>query len=223
MLPHAHDKVMSDGVQSSAPSPVHTKQSDDISSTTTAAAPERRRRIIRRMCGGSSATGSRSNPNDIPESILLNKALQEAIRSSLPKDYEFEIPKTLWKIEQVNASHVALQMPEGLLMYGCILSDILKRFSTSLRRVTILGDVTYGACCIDDLGAKALGADLLVHYGHSCLVPINKTVIPCLYVFVEIHIDTQHLVDCVCQTFEEGTNIELMGTIQVSCPCISSS
>ena len=33
----------------------------------------------------------------------------------------------------------------------------------------IMGDVTYGACCVDDFTARALGADLLVHYGHSCL------------------------------------------------------
>lgn len=30
-------------------------------------------------------------------------------------------------------------------------------------------DVTYGACCIDDFTAKSLGADMIVHYGHSCL------------------------------------------------------
>ena len=33
----------------------------------------------------------------------------------------------------------------------------------------IMGDVTYGACCIDDYTAKALGCDMLIHYGHSCL------------------------------------------------------
>lgn len=32
-----------------------------------------------------------------------------------------------------------------------------------------MGDVTYGACCVDDFTARALGADFLVHYGHSCL------------------------------------------------------
>jgi diphthamide biosynthesis enzyme Dph1/Dph2-like protein len=26
----------------------------------------------------------------------------------------------------------------------------------------IMGDVTYGACCIDDLSARAMGADFLV-------------------------------------------------------------
>ncbi|KAH3894245.1 hypothetical protein DPMN_018402 [Dreissena polymorpha] len=33
----------------------------------------------------------------------------------------------------------------------------------------IMGDVTYGACCVDDYSARALGADIMIHYGHSCL------------------------------------------------------
>ena len=32
-----------------------------------------------------------------------------------------------------------------------------------------MGDVTYGACCVDDFTARALECDLMVHYGHSCL------------------------------------------------------
>ena len=61
-----------------------------------------------------------------------------------------------------------------------------------------MGDVTYGACCIDDFSAAALDADLLVHYGHSCLVPVDMTsLVPCIYVFVDIKIDVQHLVDSV--------------------------
>jgi 2-(3-amino-3-carboxypropyl)histidine synthase len=71
----------------------------------------------------------------------------------------------------------------------------------AIRSLSILGDVTYGACCIDDLSARALGCDLIVHYGHSCLVPLTSTVIPCLYVFVEIRVDVQHMVDCVHMTF----------------------
>ena len=34
-------------------------------------------------------------------------------------------------------------MPEGLLAYSCIIADILKKFST-VRTVSVLGDVTYG-------------------------------------------------------------------------------
>ena len=38
----------------------------------------------------------------------------------------------------------------------------------------IMGDVTYGACCIDDYTARSLKADFMIHYGHSCLVPIDR-------------------------------------------------
>ncbi len=61
----------------------------------------------------------------------------------------------------------------------------------------ILGDVTYGACCIDDFSAAALGVDFLVHYGHSCLVPVDVTKVPCMYIFVDIKIDTDHLIESI--------------------------
>jgi len=32
-----------------------------------------------------------------------------------------------------------------------------------------MGDVTYGACCVDDFTASAMGCDFMIHYGHSCL------------------------------------------------------
>lgn len=60
------------------------------------------------------------------------------------------------------------------------------------------GQVTYGACCVDDLTAIALGADFMVHYGHSCLVPIDITTIKMLYVFVDISIDVDHVRTFVC-------------------------
>ncbi len=77
---------------------------------------------------------------------------------------------------------VALQFPEGLLQYACLVADILSHFCEC--ECAIMGDVTYGACCVDDLSAVAMGASFLVHYGHSCLVPVTKMAIPSMYVFV---------------------------------------
>lgn len=62
-----------------------------------------------------------------------------------------------------------------------------------MAQTFILGDVTFGACCVDDFSAAALGADFLVHYGHSCLVPVDVTDLPCMYVFVDIKLDYEHL------------------------------
>ena len=93
---------------------------------------------------------------------------------------------------------VALHFPEGLLMYSLTICDILEAF-TDVDECFILGDVTYGACCVDNYSATALRADFLIHYGYICLVPIDFTSIPCLYVFVDIQVDVQHLVETAGQ------------------------
>ncbi len=64
----------------------------------------------------------------VPDEILNDAALNEAV-AVLPSNYNFEIHKTIWRIRQANAKCVALQFPEGLLMYACVISDILERFA----------------------------------------------------------------------------------------------
>uniref|UniRef100_A0A1I7XTB8 2-(3-amino-3-carboxypropyl)histidine synthase subunit 1 n=1 Tax=Heterorhabditis bacteriophora TaxID=37862 RepID=A0A1I7XTB8_HETBA len=60
-----------------------------------------------------------------------------------------------------------------------------------------------------------LGCDLLVHYGHSCLVPIQYTEnIHMLYVFVNIDINLTHFIDCLKSNFMPGRKIALVSTIQ---------
>lgn len=152
--------------------------------------------------------------SQIPDSISSDPALNAAI-SLLPSNYNFEVHKSLWRIQSSGAKRVALQLPEGLLMYSLLLSDIFTAFAR-LDDCFVLGDVTYGACCVDDFSASALNADLLIHYGHSCLVPIDYTKIPSLYVFVEIKIDVEHLVDTVRLNFDPAKRIALAGTIQFS-------
>jgi 2-(3-amino-3-carboxypropyl)histidine synthase len=77
-----------------------------------------------------------------------------------------------------------------------------------------MGDVTYGACCVDDLSARALGCELLVHYGHSCLVPVDTSAIAVLYVFVEIGIDVEHFVQTVTNNVPHVSKLALLGTVQ---------
>ncbi|XP_071621062.1 2-(3-amino-3-carboxypropyl)histidine synthase subunit 1 isoform X2 [Heliangelus exortis] len=148
----------------------------------------------------------------IPEDILGNVELQKAVEA-LPQNYNFEIPKTIWRIRQARAKKVALQMPEGLLMFACTIADIVERFTDA--EAVVMGDVTYGACCVDDYTARALGADFLVHYGHSCLIPIDATQgLKMLYVFVDIKIDTSHFLETICFNFAAGTSLALVSTIQ---------
>lgn len=149
--------------------------------------------------------------NNIPEEILENAELNKAI-SILPSNYNFEIHKTLWRIKQKGSKRVGLQMPEGLLVYSCIISDILEKFANV--ETVIMGDVTYGACCVDDFTASALQCDLLVHYGHSCLVPIDLCKLNVLYVFVDIKLDLDHFIETLKFNFPPQTKLILVSTIQ---------
>ena len=63
------------------------------------------------------------------ENFRNNKELQFAISQTLPSDYEFEINKTIARIEKSLAVNVALQFPEGLTMYASAIGDILVRFA----------------------------------------------------------------------------------------------
>ncbi|KAL9247964.1 hypothetical protein vseg_021333 [Gypsophila vaccaria] len=154
--------------------------------------------------------------SQIPTAILNNAALNAAI-SLLPSNYNLEIHKTVHRILSLStpSPRVALQLPEGLLMYSLTLSDIFLTFANA-SDVFVLADVTYGACCVDDLSASSLSADILVHYGHSCLVPVDETVVPCLYVFVDIAIDVSKMCDSVVSSslaFSSG-RVAIAGTIQ---------
>jgi len=104
------------------------------------------------------------------------------------------------------------QFPEGLLIFSMPLADMIRRFTGA--ETVLLGDVTYGACCVDDFTSNALSCDFLVHYGHSCLVPTTTTCIRTMYVFVYISIDVGHLVDSVKANFSSDLKVVLAGTIQ---------
>lgn len=147
---------------------------------------------------------------------LLNRAMQV-----LPQNYNYEVHKTVLKVMQARLKaslyKVSLQFPEGLLMHAGLIADLIQNFCSDLRckvECLILGDVTYGACCIDDLASRKLGCDFIVHYGHSCLVPIPEMSIKnVLYVFVEIGIDITHLLETIALNIDKEQQIHLMGIV----------
>uniref|UniRef100_A0A915PKH0 2-(3-amino-3-carboxypropyl)histidine synthase subunit 1 n=1 Tax=Setaria digitata TaxID=48799 RepID=A0A915PKH0_9BILA len=183
--------------------------------------------------------------NQIAE-ISNDESLQNDLKI-LPSNYNFEVPKTIWKIRATKSRNgndfselqkakmifskslwylksghikVCLQFPEGLLLYSCIIADILRKYTDC--EVIIMGDVTYGACCIGDQAARAFGCDLMVHYGHSCLIPIQETHgIEMLYIFVNIEMNLGHFIDVLKANFEKHKKLALVSTVQFV-PCLQS-
>ena len=81
--------------------------------------------------------------NRIPNEILEDPQLiQDTL--VLPTNYNFEIPKTIWRIKSLQAKRVALQLPEGLTMFATTLADIIEKHTGA--ETVIMADVTYGAC-----------------------------------------------------------------------------
>ncbi|KRY61531.1 Diphthamide biosynthesis protein 1 [Trichinella britovi] len=154
----------------------------------------------------------RSIVRGIPVEILEDEKLNAAV-NMLPSNYDFEIHKTIWKIRREKIKRVYLQFPEGLLLFSCLIADILEEFGHC--ETVISCDVVYGACCVDDYAAKAFDCDLLVHYGHSCLIPVQDTTgCSVLYVFVSIKFDTGHFIDTVRHNFNPNSRLALVSTVQ---------
>ncbi|WVF67985.1 diphthamide biosynthesis protein 1 [Kwoniella sp. CBS 6097] len=175
------------------PPPAKASSSASTTGAGASASAKPRRKFIgttSSKASSSSRTTVRRVANQVPDDILNDPQLNAAI-AGLPGNYNFEIHKTIHHIRRDGVKTVALQMPEGLMMYGCAIADIVETFTGALPM--LLADVTYGACCIDDYTAKEMGAEMIVHYGHSCLIPVSQTTLKTLYVFVEIAIDTPHL------------------------------
>lgn len=55
------------------------------------------------------------------------------------------------------------------------------------ERLTILADTSYGACCVDEVAAEHVDAEVVVHYGRSCLSPTAR--LPVIYIYTSKPLD----------------------------------
>ena len=156
----------------------------------------------------------------LPALLANDEHLFADIANGLPAKYNFEVHKIVWRVLRLNAElqtvrTVGLQLPDGLVAWGPVICAILEKHCTkygSELSTLLLADVTYGACCIDDLSARQLGVDLLVHFGHSCLVPVLQSVVRTMYVHVSIAINVDHLVGSLLANFGRGRDETTPGT-----------
>lgn len=125
----------------------------------------------------------------------------------------YEIKRTVAEIRRRRWRRVALQFPDDMLKDAPRVYDILQKDLSLPRehseeidragdppvsqvgelsiteptstevKIFILGDTSYGACCVDEVAAEHLDADSVVHYGRACLSPTAR--LPVLHIFTE--------------------------------------
>lgn len=66
-------------------------------------------------------------------------------------------------------------------------SEKSQKDSSEPPEVWVLADTSYSDCCVDEVAAEHVGGDVVVHFGDSCLTPIQK--LKSIYVFGEPQVD----------------------------------
>ncbi|KAJ2028803.1 Diphthamide biosynthesis protein 2 [Coemansia sp. RSA 2337] len=116
----------------------------------------------------------------------------------------YEIEQTAAVITKGNYRRIALQFPDHLLGHSTVVSAELQSRIDSAAQVFILADTSYGSCCVDEVAADHYSADLVVHYGRTCLSLSSR--IPVYYVFGREPMDPAHCAELVAEKMS-GRNI----------------
>ncbi|XP_063199972.1 2-(3-amino-3-carboxypropyl)histidine synthase subunit 2 [Chroicocephalus ridibundus] len=80
---------------------------------------------------------------------------------------------------------VALQFPDELLADAATVAARME--AATGAEMYVLGDTTYGSCCVDEVAAEHAGAEAVLHYGPACLSPCRK--LPVLHIFGQQPLD----------------------------------
>ncbi|KAF2802218.1 diphthamide biosynthesis protein 2 [Mytilinidion resinicola] len=157
----------------------------------------------------------------------------------------YEIARTVAEIRTRRWKRIALQFPDHMLVdaprvfealrQGLKHSRLQRRKATSnteepsinghsvddaaqdkvAEKLFILADTSYGACCVDEVAAEHVDADVVVHYGRSCLSPTAR--LPVIYVFTTRPLSLDAVLETFRQTYlEREQKIILMADIPYS-------
>lgn len=104
---------------------------------------------------------------------------------------------------------------------GLEVGDSTKELETSFNNLTtesvrhrlyILADTSYGACCVDEIAAEHVDAEVVVHYGRSCLSPTAR--LPVIYVFTSRPLPLSPIISVFENTYQsKDDRIVLMADI----------
>jgi len=126
------------------------------------------------------------------------------------ENFNLEEERLRDEIIRRGAKRVLLQFPEGLKAEGPRLAAIVE--GTGALAI-VSADPCYGACDLASLDAETLGADLLVHYGHSKIIEEGGQ-IPTIYIEARAKLSVEAAVRKAIPLLEDYRNIGLVTTAQ---------
>ena len=124
--------------------------------------------------------------------------------------FDLEEARLKEEIEKRGAKRVLIQLPEGLKPEGPRLAALVER-AGALAFVS--ADPCYGACDLAVQEAESLGADLVIHFGHSKMALISRRV-PIVYVEAKATLSLKTAVEKALSLLEPWKRIGLVTIIQ---------
>ncbi|KAI3355095.1 hypothetical protein L3Q82_017964 [Scortum barcoo] len=121
---------------------------------------------------------------------VIQRVVEVTVKTNTPLEKLeelYQIKKTCDFISERHFEKVALQFPDELLVDSVAVAAEIERNSNA--KTFILGDTSYGSCCVDEVAAEHVGADCIVHYGSACLSPSKR--LPLMYVFERRPVDLE--------------------------------
>ncbi|XP_066910059.1 2-(3-amino-3-carboxypropyl)histidine synthase subunit 2-like [Clytia hemisphaerica] len=136
------------------------------------------------------------------------------------KDLEkyFDVDKIVQYILQGKYSVIALQFPDELMTYSTSIASELK--SKTEAQIFVLADTSYGSCCVDEVAASHYNADLIIHFGQSCLSNTGKIAV--YYSFGKELIDIDVLLSKLGERFTPDDKILVLYDVQYDYPINSN-
>ncbi|KAK7203215.1 putative diphthamide synthesis protein-domain-containing protein [Myxozyma melibiosi] len=109
---------------------------------------------------------------------------------------QYHLPQLAKTISRCRYKRVALQFPDRLLPHSTVVARVLAEEleavadgAEQVAEVFVLGDTSYSECCVDEIAAQHVNADVVVHVGVACLSPVVST--PVIYLFGEEDLDIE--------------------------------
>ncbi|KON31048.1 hypothetical protein AC477_04480 [miscellaneous Crenarchaeota group-1 archaeon SG8-32-1] len=123
--------------------------------------------------------------------------------------FDLEEKRLKEEIEKRKPKIVLLQLPEGLKPEACHLAKVIEELGVL---PIISSDPCYGACDLAVYEAKILGADLIIHFGHTPMMTNSK--IETIYIEVKAEIGIKEAVTKALPFLESWDKIGLVTTVQ---------
>ncbi len=121
-----------------------------------------------------------------------------------------ELERVATEVYSRGARKVLLQVPDGMRPFAFQIAEYLGKAAGV--EVVVSGDSCYGACDLAARQAKEIGADLLVHYGHSPF--IVDAGFPTIFVEARIPVDVGAIVEAALPHVAGWRSVGLASTIQ---------